>query len=78
MKAAAAEKAKQSPPRCSHLRPALAEKPSNEGKKVVRVQTKARRIELGVRAQIAVAELERRKSMWSFRDAQSYLALTLC
>ena len=36
-KAAAAEKAKLSPPRCSHLRPALAEKPSNEGKKVVRM-----------------------------------------
>jgi hypothetical protein len=76
VKAAAAEKAKQSPRRC--FRPALAEKPSNEGKKVVRVQTKAWRIELGARAQAAVAELECRHSMWSFRNAQSYLALTLC
>jgi hypothetical protein len=77
VKAAAAEKAKQSPPRCSHLRPALAEKPSNGGKKVVRVQTKARRIQLGARAQAAVYELKRRKSIWPFRIARLHLSLTL-
>ena len=49
---------------------------------MVRVQTKARRIELGARAQAAVEELERRKSMcqslFALHNRSLHLALTLC
>ena len=60
--AAAAEKEKAARP----LRPALAEKSRNistEGKKVLHVQTKAQRIELGARGRAVAAELERRRGM---------------
>ena len=61
--AAAAEQAKKTVPR-RHLRPALAKKTSNEGKKnVLRVQTKAQRLDLGARAKAVAAELQRKPGM---------------